>query len=226
MTEALHVVVPQYLHEPGLSMARQIARVTYWPEDSPMPRGDLLSAVETADGALTHPASRYDRELLARKLNLYRALAHSPDGARSFAAPALYVRHRSRLDPRLRELAIIQIGYVTRTNYEYAHHIEIGRTFGVTDEDLRAIALETAAKPTTLGPLERAVLAAARELAAHPKLSDQTFTILRAHLDEARIVDLIISIATYCGVVRLLGALEIDLEDGYDKLLAEFPLPA
>jgi glyoxylate reductase len=64
--EALHVVVPQYLHEPGLSMAREIARVTYWPEDSPMPRQDLLAAVETADGALTHPASRYDRELLAR----------------------------------------------------------------------------------------------------------------------------------------------------------------
>jgi glyoxylate reductase len=66
VTEALHVVVPQYLHEPGLSMARKIARVTYWPEDSPMPRQDLLAAVETADGVLSHPASRYDRELLAR----------------------------------------------------------------------------------------------------------------------------------------------------------------
>jgi len=61
-----HVVIPQFLHEPGVSMARQVAEVTYWSEDSPMPRDRLLAAVETADGILSHPASRFDRELLAR----------------------------------------------------------------------------------------------------------------------------------------------------------------
>jgi glyoxylate reductase len=62
----LHVVVPQYVHEPGLSLARSIAEVTYWPEDSPMPRQRLLDAVGTADGVLSHPASRFDRELIER----------------------------------------------------------------------------------------------------------------------------------------------------------------
>lgn len=60
------VVIPQYLHEPGLGMAREVAEVTYWPEDSPMPREKLLAAVETAHGILSHPASRFDRELLDR----------------------------------------------------------------------------------------------------------------------------------------------------------------
>jgi glyoxylate reductase len=59
-----NVVIPQYLHEPGLSMAREIAEVVYWPEDSPMPRARLLEAVAGADGILSHPASRFDRELL------------------------------------------------------------------------------------------------------------------------------------------------------------------
>lgn len=58
------VVIPQYLHEPGLSMAREVADVTYWPEDSPMPREKLLAAAAAADGILSHPASRFDRELL------------------------------------------------------------------------------------------------------------------------------------------------------------------
>lgn len=49
-----------------------------------------------------------DRELLARKPNLYRALAHSPD-VRALRTPALYVRHHSTLAARLRELAIIQL---------------------------------------------------------------------------------------------------------------------
>ena len=165
------------------------------------------------------------RDLLARNLNLHRALIHSPGGARTFAAPALYVRHHSKLDARLRELAIIQVGYLTRTRYEYAHHLEIGRANGVSDEDLRALARETVGEPTALAELDRAVLSAARELVAQPKLADATFTTLRKYLDEERVVDLIITIATYCGVVRLLGALEIDLEAGYDELLEQFPLP-
>jgi glyoxylate reductase len=47
-------------------MVRGVARVTYWPEDSPMPRERLLEAVADADGILSHPASRFDRELLDR----------------------------------------------------------------------------------------------------------------------------------------------------------------
>ncbi len=64
MTPTFHVVIPQFLHDPGLTMAREAARVTYWPEDSPMPRERLLAAVNDADGILSHPASRFDRELL------------------------------------------------------------------------------------------------------------------------------------------------------------------
>ena len=165
-----------------------------------------------------------DRELLARNLNLYKILAHSPDGARAFATPALYVRHHSPLDPRLREFAIIQIGYQCSARYEYAHHIEIGRNVGLSDEDIKAIATDSAGGVTHLRPVERAVLAAARELAEKPELSDQVFTDLSKELDAERIVDLIISISTYCGVVRLLGALQIDLEPEYEQLLIEFPL--
>jgi glyoxylate reductase len=51
-------------------MARKIADVTYWSDDSPMPRAALLDATATADGVLTHPASRYDRELLDRSPRL------------------------------------------------------------------------------------------------------------------------------------------------------------
>ena len=170
-----------------------------------------------------HELAASDRELLDRDLNLYRILAHSPDGARSFSAPALYVRHHSRLDPRLRELAIIQIGYQSRISYEYAHHIEIGRDVGLSDDDIRAIAADSSGKPTHFNALERAVLAAARELGEKPNLSDEVYIALTRELDSECIVDLIISISTYCGVVRLLGALQIELEPAYEKLVHEFP---
>jgi len=101
-----------------------------------------------------------NRDLLARNINLYRALVHSPEGTRSFVTLAKYIRFHSRLDPRLREIAILQVGYLTRSPYEYSHHIKIGRDFGVTDDDIRAIEAETKGETTNLSPLAKAVLRA------------------------------------------------------------------
>ncbi len=165
-----------------------------------------------------------NRDLLARNINLHRALAHSPDAARSFIGLGRYIRFQSRLDPRLRELAILQVGYAAQSPYEFSHHVRIGREFGVTDDDIRAIELDTQGQTTGLSPLERATLRAARELTAQPELSDATFAELRKGLDSERLVDLLLTISFYCAVVRLLAALQIDVEDDYMQYLREFPL--
>ena len=51
-----------------------------------------------------------DRDLLKRPINLFRQLVNSPGGARAFGTLGGYIRHKSTLDPRLREMAIIQVG--------------------------------------------------------------------------------------------------------------------
>ena len=85
---------------------------------------------------------------MKRNINLHRLLAHSPNGARAFNAVGNFIRHGSRLDPRLREMAILQVGYLERSPYEYSHHVKIGRDFGVSDDDIRAITDETEGRPT------------------------------------------------------------------------------
>jgi alkylhydroperoxidase family enzyme len=165
------------------------------------------------------------QDLLARSINLFRLMVHSPGGARAFSALGQYIRFGSKLDPRLREMAILQVGYLTRSVYEYTHHIKIGRDFGVSDDDIRAIAAETAGKATALDALTRAVLRAAREMTEGLAASDETFAALRNDLDEERLTDLVLIIAFYNAVVRFLGTMQIDNEPEYQRLLAEFPLP-
>ena len=165
------------------------------------------------------------QDLLTRNINLYRALVHSPDGARAFSALGHFIRHTSRLDPRLREMAILQVGYLARSPYEYSHHVEIGRDFGVSDDDIRAIGDETAGRPTKLEPVAKAVLRAAREMTTDLAISDATFAELRRELDHERLTDLVLTVGFYNGVVRILATLQIDVEDGYRKYLDEFPLP-
>ena len=166
-----------------------------------------------------------DQDLLARSITLHRALVHSPKAARSFLALGQFIRHESRLDPRLREMAILQVGYLARSAYEYSHHIKIGREFGVSDADIRAIAEETAGRPTTLDPLAKTVLRAAREMVTDLAVSDATFAALSRDLDRERLVDLTVTIAFYCAVVRVLETLQIDVEEDYRSYLDEFPLP-
>ena len=166
-----------------------------------------------------------DQEILTRNINLYRLMAHSPDAQRRQSALGRYIRFESKLDPRLRELAIVQVGYMTRTVYEYTHHVKIAQEFGVTPEEIRAVAAETEGKTTSLDPLARAVLRAAREMVAKGDLSDDNFAPLEAALSKEHLVDLIMTISFYCGVVRFLAAMRIDNEPEYDKYLQEFPFP-
>ncbi len=159
-------------------------------------------------------------------INLSRLTVHSPGAARASNRLAMYIRKGSKLDPRLREMAIIQVGYLARSPYEYSHHVKIGLDAGVSEADIRAIADETAGKATSLDPAARAVLKAARELTSDVDLTDETFAALRGHLDNERLMDLIFAICTYNSVIRLLAALRIDLEDDYKPYLERFPLPA
>src|SRR6516225_4315797 len=165
------------------------------------------------------------QDLLARNLNLYRVLAHSPRAARSLNTLARFIRDGSRLDPRLRELAILQVSYLTRSAWAYSHHVRIGREVGLSDDEVRAVADETEGRPTGLDPLTRTVLKAAREMTLDLAVTDETFAALRRGLDNERLTDLAVTISFYNGLVRLLEAMQVDVEEDYLPYLEEFPLP-
>lgn len=167
-----------------------------------------------------------DRDLLARPINLHRALVHSPHAARAFLGLGQFIRHRSRLDPRLRELAILQVGWLARSPYEWSHHVKIGLGFGVTEADIHALIADTAGKPTDLDAPTRQVLAAAREITRDGALSEAGHAALAGFLDTERLTDLILTIGFYTAVVRVLASLEIDVEPEYRPYLDRFPLPA
>jgi alkylhydroperoxidase family enzyme len=166
-----------------------------------------------------------NQDLLKRMITLHRALVHSPNAARAFGGLGQFIRHKSRLDPRLRELAILQVGWLARAPYEWSHHVKIGREFGVKDEDIRGLIDETEGRASKLEPLAKLVLKGAREMTLDGEMSKATFDALRKDLDNERIVDLVVTIGFYNAVVRVLASLEIDVEPDYQPYLEEFPLP-
>ncbi|WP_103380169.1 carboxymuconolactone decarboxylase family protein [Pseudonocardia dioxanivorans] len=166
-----------------------------------------------------------DRELLERPINLFRGLANSPDGLRHFHVLGQWIRHGCELDPRLRELAILQVGYLTASPYEWSHHVKIGHDFGVTDADIADLVKASNDESHGLGDLETLVLTAAREITADRRVSDETWASLEKALGRARAVDLVIIASFYNAVIRILGTLRIDVEPEYAGYLEQFPLP-
>jgi len=166
-----------------------------------------------------------DQDLLKRGIALHRVLVNNPGAARAMGGLGQYLRHGTRLDARIRELVILQIGWLARSPYEWSHHVKIGLEFGVTDGDIRALIAETAGTETALEPLARLALRAAREIYAGPGVAMPTFAALRAALPADQIVDLVLAASFYCAVVRVLASLEVDVEPDYLPYLERYPFP-
>ena len=166
-----------------------------------------------------------NRDLLARPINLNRAHVNSPNCRRAAAPMGTYIRYGSTLDPRLREMAILIVGYLASAPYEWSHHIKIGHDFGVSDDDVRAVIAVAEGRPVQLDEKTATVLAVAREMTLYLAIADATFARLKPLFSTEHLVDLVYAIAQYNGVVRFLGALQIDVEPEYETYLAQFPLP-
>src|SRR3984885_1853029 len=166
-----------------------------------------------------------NQDLLRRRISLTQALVNSPNAAGAFGALGQFIRFGSKLDPRLRELAILQVGWLARSPYEWSHHVKLGHDFGVSDEDVQALIDDTAGKPTRLDALSKLVLRAAREMTVEGTMAEATFAALQAELGNEQVVDLTLAIGFYSAVVRVLATLQIDVEPDYMPYLERFPLP-
>ena len=167
--------------------------------------------------------SAANQDLLEPNYNAFRALANSPDCCRAFWGLGGFFQKRSKLDSRLRELALLQVGWLARCDYEWFHHVKVSLAVGVTEADIRVIG--DSEKSDSLDPVARTVLKATREMYAGPGISAETISELKGYLNAEALVDLVVVIGFYIGIVRMFGSLDLDLEPQYQEYQERFPLP-
>ncbi len=145
----------------------------------------------------------------ARVLNLYRAAAHSPAVLLNFARLGNALLARTRLSPKLRELAILRVAGLTGSEYEWTQHQAIARQAGVSPQQIEAVSCWK--DSADFNAEERAVLQYTDEVAQQVTVKDETFAELRRDLDEQCTVDLTLAIGFWGMVARLLVALQVDI---------------
>jgi hypothetical protein len=65
----------------------------------------------------------------------------------------------------------------------------------------------------------------ARILVRDPAMSEATFAEIKKELSDELMVDLVLTIAFYCAVVRVLATMKIDNEPYYKEVLKQYPIP-
>ena len=147
--------------------------------------------------------------------HIHRAIANAPNLLRRFSAMALELRNHTRLDPRLRELALMTVGRIAEAEYEFVHHWNIALGVGVRRDQLEQLA--DFERAPVFNQQERAVMRYAAEVTTNIKVSDRTFEALREFLDNRRIMELAMSVAFYNAVVRIIVPVGVELEPGTRK---------
>ena len=147
--------------------------------------------------------------------HIHRVVANAPNLLRRFLGLANELRNGTELDPKLRELALMTVGRLTDAEYEFTHHWNISLKVGVKREQLEHLAdFESSA---LFSDHERAVMRYASEATTNIKVSNATFNALRGFLDNRRITELVMNVAFYNSVVRVLIPLGVELEAGAKK---------
>lgn len=147
-----------------------------------------------------------------RVLNIFSTLAHHPDLMRRWLVFAAHVLRKSTLGPRERELVILRIGWLCRSEYEWGQHVLIGRDVGLSDEEIRAIADGPEASLWT--EQDRLLLRATDELHRDAKISDATWQALNQRLSTEQRLDLVFAVGQYTLVSMALNSFGVERDEG------------
>ena len=155
------------------------------------------------------------REVLSgasgRVLNVSRMAMHTPDALWApQRALGLATVYEATLDPRLRELLILRVAYLSDSAYELFHHLTIAENLGVTPEQRDAMRTGDFSGPTAQ---ERALADFVTEIVRDVSPSDATLQAARDAFGLSLVFEMIILVGGYMMTARVAAVSGADLDD-------------
>ena len=144
-------------------------------------------------------------------LNIFRMMGHGGDQVEGFIKLGNQLLYFTKIDPVLREIAIIRVGVLSRAHYEVWQHETIGRKIGMSEALIAAIHEGPHAK--AFNEMERLVMLFTDDVVHNVRASAATFNPLAAKLSAQEMQELTMTIGFYMMVSRFLETFDVDLED-------------
>jgi alkylhydroperoxidase family enzyme len=176
------------------------------------PRVPLLPVGEAKAAADEAGVPNYMAELA-----IFQVLLNHPTLARVFNDLLALMLWHGKLDKRLRELAIMRIGWLTASDYEWTQHWRVALGLGVSADDL--VGVRDWQAHNAFGSTERAVLAATDDVVRDGAVTAETWKACASELgpDPAVLIELVTAISAWRMVSSILHSLKVPLEDGVES---------
>ena len=172
----------------------------------PKPRIDPVVLAEAAPNIRTMlDPSGSGRDIAA----VYRTFAQHPKLYPPRQILSEYIRTKSTLSPRVREMLILRIGWRCRSAYEWAAHAPAGRRAGLTDDQIRMLARDAY---DGWSAADAAIVRAADELFTDDTLSDATWKALDDQFDDRQLLDVLVTTGGYRMVSMVLNTFGVPAE--------------
>ncbi len=113
------------------------------------------------------------------------------------------------LPAREREIVILRVGWRAGSEYEFGQHTVIGRSAGLTDDEIARLADCGAGD---WSPADRALVALADELCAGDAVTEDTWRTLSERWNESELLELLVLAGFYRLVSGLLNSVGVALE--------------
>jgi len=144
-------------------------------------------------------------------LNISRMIMHAKDPAwAAYRTFAIAARDEAPLEPALRELAILRVAYLSRSEYEVHHHIPPALAAGVPQDKLAAM---ESGDLSCLDARERAVIQFTSEVVENVRPSDATLEAMLAHFSHEELFGIVILITGYMTTARIVAVGGVEPED-------------
>ena len=176
---------------------------------------DTHDAVSTFPSARDFVLSRH-KEDGARGMHGLGIVLRHPALARAFLTFNNHVAVASSLSKRVRELLILRISWLRRSEYEFVQHVVLARNAGLSEAEIERIQLG----PDAPGwdPTDADVVRAADELHADARIQDPTWARLAAHFSATQLMDLVFVVGCYDVLAMVFKTFGAQLEPGVEAL--------
>jgi alkylhydroperoxidase family enzyme len=145
-----------------------------------------------------------------RGLNIFRMLSWSPHLMRPFVRLGNGFLGKGSLDPVLREIAILRVGYLSKASYETFQHERIGKSVGMSEPLIAAV--KEGPSAAGFSPVQAKVMRYVDDLVHNVRASDATFEPLREELGIVQLQELTLVAGYYMMVSRFLETFGVDIE--------------
>lgn len=146
-----------------------------------------------------------------RVANVYPTYAHSLPMDLLRRPVGEHIRGESTLTDEQRELLLIRIGVLCRSEYEWAAHYRIGLRVGLSEADVERI---VGGPGAAVDPVERALLTATDELYRDFVISDETWENLEAQFNEQQLIDIVTAVGGYRMFSMAISSFGVQLDPG------------